>query len=537
MDNKWWHNKVVYQIYPRSFNDTTGNGVGDLQGIIKKLDYLKYLGVDIIWLSPVYKSPMKDNGYDISNYREIDQIFGTMDDMEQLIQKAKMVDISIVMDLVVNHTSDQHPWFIDAKSNKHSKYRDFYIWRDQPNDIESIFGGSAWEFDEATNQYYFHLFTKEQPDLNWDNPTLRKTIYEMINWWLDKGIAGFRLDVIDLIGKDPDNNITFNGPNLHTYIKEMSEQTFIPHNAVTVGEAWGASIEDGIQYSNPNNNELSMIFQFEHISANWHPVYNKFKTVPMHRKTLKKILYKWQTGIKDQGWNSLFFNNHDLARVNSRWGNDGIYNELCCKAFSTVIHFMKGTPYVYQGEEIGMTNVKYQHISDYNDVEIHNRYHEYVIEKKAMTQTEFMQQVHLNGRDNARTPMQWDKSLNGGFSTGTPWLKPNSNYIFINADDNLKNDHSVLHHYKKIIEYRKSDAYKDVITYGEFKPLDTDYDNLVLYERHYKDTHLLIAVNLGESSVSFKCKKTIKEILINTGNIKYFKTVTLKAYESLVISY
>jgi glycosidase len=537
MENKWWHNKVVYQIYPRSFNDTTGNGVGDIQGIIEKLDYLKRLGVDIIWLSPVYESPMKDNGYDISDYQKIDPLFGTMEDMETLIQKARLVNISIVMDLVVNHTSDQHPWFLEAKEDINSPYRDYYIWRDEPNEIESVFGGSAWAYDETTKQYYFHLFTKEQPDLNWNNPDLRQSIYDMINWWLNKGVAGFRLDVIDLIGKDPDHLITSNGPNLHKYIQEMSRQTFIPHDAITVGETWGATIEDAIQYSHPDHQELSMIFQFEHITANWHPVYNKFKTLPIHRKTLKNILYKWQTELKEGAWNSLFLNNHDLARVNSRWGNDGIYNDLSCKAFSTMIHFMKGTPYIYQGEEIGMTNVKYQHIDDYNDVEIHNRYKEYVIEKKVMTQSEFMQQVHLNGRDNARTPIQWNKSLNGGFSTGTPWLKPNSNYIFINVEDNLSNPNSVFYHYQKLIAYRKSDTYKDVITYGDFKPLNTNYDNLILYERHHLDQHLLIGVNLGETSVSFELKHDIKEILVNTGHIDYFKTVTLKAYESLVISY
>lgn len=537
MKKKWWHNKIVYQIYPRSFLDTTGNGIGDLQGIISKLDYLKLLGIDIIWLSPVYESPMKDNGYDISNYQAIDPLFGSMDDMDELIKKAKALDISIVMDLVVNHTSDQHIWFKEAKKGKDNPYRDYYIWRDEPNDIGSIFGGNAWEYDEASNQYYFHLFTKEQPDLNWQNPKLRQEVHNLVNWWLEKGVRGFRLDVIDLVGKDVDNHITGNGPDLHKFIREMSEATFIPHDAVTVGETWGASVEDALQYSNPDNNELSMIFQFEHISDSWHPEFGKFKAEPMKRSRIKEILYKWQTDLDENAWNSLFLNNHDLARVNSRWGNDGRYNALCCKAFSTMIHFMKGTPYIYQGEEIGMTNVKYQLITDYNDVETHNFYKEYVIDRAVMTHSEFMSQLHLNGRDNARTPMQWDATLNSGFSSNTPWLKPNTNYYFINVEENLKVKNSVFHHYQELINFRKDSRYSDLIIYGKFIPVDTEYEDLVLYERRYDNQRLLVAVNLGENSVSFDFDHKIQDILINTGNVEYFKTVTLKGYESLVLSY
>ncbi|MCF7925035.1 MAG: alpha-glucosidase [Candidatus Izimaplasma sp.] len=537
MQTKWWHNKVVYQIYPKSFNDTTGDGIGDIKGIIEKLEYLCFLGIDIIWLSPVYESPMKDNGYDIANYQKIDPSFGTMADMEQLIYEAKKHDISIVMDLVINHTSDQHPWFIKAKKNKRNKYRDYYIWRDEATDIGSVFGGSAWEFDETTDQYYFHLFTKEQPDLNWQNKKMRHDMYDMINWWFDKGIRGFRLDVIDLIGKDIDNNITANGPRLHPLIKEMSNATFQKHDAFTVGETWGASVDEAALYSNPSQQELSMIFQFEHITLNWHPEFNKFKTTPLNRLALKNILYKWQTEIHPNAWNSLFFNNHDLGRVTSRWGNDGIYNEQCAKAFATVLHMMKGTPFVYQGEEIAMTNVKYQHIDDYNDIEIHNRYHEYVIERQVMGQKEFMQQVYLNGRDNARTPMQWDKSINGGFSIGSPWLRPNSNYLFINVDDNLKQKNSVFYHYQKLIQLRKSDNYGNTLTYGSFIPKTTEYDNLFLFERHYEEKRIIVAVNLGEQSVSFNWENSIDEILINTGQIDYFKTVTLNAYDALVFAY
>jgi glycosidase len=536
MEKKWWHNKVVYQVYPRSFYDSNNDGVGDINGITMKLDYLESLGIDIIWLSPVYQSPMKDNGYDISDYYQIDPLFGDMKDMENLIAEAKKRNISIMMDLVVNHTSDFHNWFKESIKSKDNPYRDYYIWRDHPNELESIFGGSAWEYSDQTNQYYLHLFTKEQPDLNWENQTLRNEINQMISWWFEKGIAGFRLDVIEFIGKKPDQLITANGPKLHTYIKEMSKSTFIPHDAITVGEAWGASLKDGQLYSDPKNNELSMIFQFEHITDNWHPVYNKFKTTKPNIRNIREIMYKWQIG-NNNGWNSLFWNNHDLARVNSRWGNDGMYNEKCAKAYATALHFMKGTPYIYQGEEIAMTNVKYQHIDDYNDVEIHNRYKEYVIEEKSISQQEFMQNVYLNGRDNARTPMQWNKTTNAGFSKATPWLRTNPNYLFINVEDNLQQQNSVFYHYRKLIQLRKSTQYSDVMVYGDFQPINTSYDSLFLYERYNDHQRLLVAVNLSEDTVSFDFNHEIKDILINTGNVHYFKTITLGAYDSIVISY
>lgn len=537
MEKKWWHNNVIYQIYPKSFNDTTGNGIGDIQGIIEKLEYLCYLGVDILWLSPVYESPMKDNGYDISNYQKIDPVFGSMADMEQLIKEAKKHDIGIIMDLVINHTSDQHPWFLEAKKAKDNAYRDYYIWKDSPTDMESVFGGSAWTYDEVTDQHYFHLFAEEQPDLNWDNKAMRKDIYDMINWWLDKGIKGFRLDVIELIGKDIDKGVTSNGKRLHPRLQTLAKDTFNKYDAFTVGETWSASIDDARLYTDPKRKELSTIFQFEHITLNWDKTYNKFKTTPLDRKALKDVLYKWQKELPENAWNSLFFNNHDLGRVTSRWGNDGRYNEKCAKAFATVLHMMKGIPFVYQGEEIAMTNVKYQHIDDYNDIEIHNRHREYVIEQQAMTQHEFLSQVYLNGRDNARTPMQWDKSNNGGFTTGTPWLRPNNNYLFINVDDNLKNKQSVFYHYQKLIKLRHSEDYGDTLVYGAFIPCETTYDNLFLFERHHKEKRLLIAVNLGESSVSFEWERNVDDIIVNTGNIDYFKSITLNAYDALVFSY
>lgn len=392
MIKKWWHKSVVYQIYPRSFKDTNNDGIGDIQGIIEKLDYLATLGIDVIWLSPVYKSPMVDNGYDISDYQDIDEIFGSLDDMDQLIKEANQRGIKIVMDLVVNHTSDKHPWFLEAKKSIDNPYRDYYIWRNEDNGLRSIFGGSAWEYDENTKQYYFHNFAKEQPDLNWENPQVRNEIYEMINWWLKRGISGFRLDVIDLIGKEVDKKIIADGPKLHELIQEMNQHTFGNYDALTVGETWSATPESAKLYSDPKRNELNMIFQFEHMTLDWGK-HGKWTPIDLDFIKLKQILSKWQTEI-NPGWNSLFWCNHDLPRIVSRWGNDGKYREESAKLFAIILHFMKGTPYIYQGEEIGMTNVKFPNLSDYNDVEIHGTYQDFVLEQKLLSHDEFMQGVY-----------------------------------------------------------------------------------------------------------------------------------------------
>lgn len=441
MEKKWWHQSVVYQVYPRSFQDTNGDGIGDLQGVISRLGYLSYLGIDTIWLSPVYESPNDDNGYDISDYQAIMAEFGTMADMEQLISEAKKRGIKIIMDLVVNHTSDEHVWFVEARKNKDNPYRDYYIWRDPlngdvPNQLRSIFSGSAWQLDEATGQYYLHLYSKKQPDLNWENEKVRQEIHQMMNFWIEKGIGGFRMDVIDTIGKLPDQGIINNGPKLHEYLQEMNQATFGDKDLMTVGETWGATTEIAKLYSDPKRNELSMIFQFEHVGLDQQKGKDKWDLQPLSISELKKVLSKWQTSLGEEGWNSLFWNNHDLPRIISRWGNDQEYREESGKMFAILLHMMKGTPYIYQGEEIGMTNYPISDISEVEDIESINMYHERLA--AGYSKEEILRSINAKGRDNARTPMQWDNSENAGFTTGTPWLHINPNHQEINVENVLK---------------------------------------------------------------------------------------------------
>ena len=380
--SKWWHKSVVYQIYPKSFMDSNNDGIGDINGIIQKLDYLKYLGVDVLWLSPVYKSPMDDNGYDISDYEDIASEFGNMEDVEKLLAEAKKRDLKVIMDLVVNHTSDEHPWFIESRKSKDNEYRDFYIWRDsveggEPNDVKSFFSGSAWEYDEDTKQYYLHMFSKKQPDLNWDNEKVRSKIYDMMNFWIDKGVSGFRMDVIELIGKDIDNKLLACTENTHKYIREMNKNTFGKKDLMTVGETGGVTIETAKLYSNPKREELDMVFQFQHIALDEQEGKSKWDLKELDLLELKKVFSIWQTDLKDEGWNSLYWNNHDQPRIVSRWGNDSSkYRERSAKMLATLLHMMKGTPYIYQGEEIGMTNMEFESISDYKDIETRNLYKE-----------------------------------------------------------------------------------------------------------------------------------------------------------------
>ena len=409
MERQWWHSSVVYQIYPRSFKDSNGDGIGDINGIREKLDYLKELGIDVIWLSPVYKSPNDDNGYDISDYYDIMDEFGTMEDMDNLLKEANERGIKILMDLVVNHTSDEHKWFIEAKKSKDNEYRDYYIWRDsvdgnEPNDLGSTFSGSAWQYDETTGQYYLHLFSKKQPDLNWENGKVRNEVYKMMNFWVDKGIGGFRMDVIDLIGKVPDEMITGNGPKLHEYLQEMNKAALEGKDLLTVGETWGATPDVAKLYSNPERKELSMVFQFEHIGLDQIEGKEKWDVKSLELLDLKKVLSKWQTELERQGWNSLFWNNHDLPRIVSRWGNDKEYRIESAKMLATLLHGMKGTPYIYQGEELGMTNVRFDDINDYNDIESLNMYKDRL--SKGYSHNEIMESIYAKGRDNARTPMQ-----------------------------------------------------------------------------------------------------------------------------------
>lgn len=500
MQKYWWHKATIYQIYPKSFMDSNGDGIGDLKGITSKLEYLQKLGITALWLSPVYDSPMDDNGYDIANYEAIADIFGDMSDMDELLVEAKKRDIQIVMDLVVNHTSDEHAWFIEARENPEGPERDFYIWRDEPNELTSIFSGSAWEYDETSGQYYLHFFSKKQPDLNWENPQLRQKVYEMMNFWIDKGIGGFRMDVIDMIGKIPDQLIDTNGPRLHDYIKEMNQASFGKHDLLTVGETWGATPEIAKQYSNPDNQELSMVFQFEHIGLQHKPDSPKWEyEKELDVSALKAIFNKWQTELElGQGWNSLFWNNHDLPRILSMWGDTGVYREKSAKALAILLHLMRGTPYIYQGEEIGMTNYPFRTLEELNDIESLN-YAKEALEKGASLES-IMDQIRQVGRDNARTPMQWDASKNAGFSTSDKtWLPVNPNYKDINVESALANPESIFYTYQKLVVLRKT---QDWLVDADFELLETA-TKVFAYIRKTEDSSYLVVVNLSDQEQDF----------------------------------
>lgn len=494
---KWWQETVVYQIYPRSFKDSNGDGVGDLKGIEEKLDYLEDLGIGAIWLSPVCKSPQDDNGYDISDYRDIDPMFGTLEDMERLIQKAGEHHIRIIMDLVLNHSSDEHPWFVEAKKGKDNPYHDYYVWRDGeegvlPNEMRAAFGGPAWEWVPELGQYYFHQFSVKQPDLNWENPKLRREIYDMILWWMEKGVGGFRLDVIDQIAKEPDRGITGNGPRLHEFLRELSRETFQKGDLITVGEAWGANPERARLYSNPDGSEFSMVFQFEHICLDQEEGGEKWDLAPLPFVKLKKVLGKWQSELHGVGWNSLFWDNHDLPRIVSRWGNDREYRTKSAKMLATVLHGLGGTPYIYQGEELGMTNVQYA-MEDYRDIETLNLYKERL--ERGYSKDGIMKSIHAKGRDNARTPMQWSDETNAGFTQGTPWIKVNPNYKEINAESQVTDGNSVFSYYKKLIGLRKE---YDVFIDGEYQAVMEEDENIFAYRRVADGEELLVVCNFFE---------------------------------------
>ncbi len=544
MDKKWWKESVVYQVYPRSFNDSNGDGIGDLRGIIEKLDYLKELGIDVIWLSPVYKSPNDDNGYDISDYEDIMDEFGTMEDMDDLIQEGNKRGIKILMDLVVNHTSDEHKWFIEAKKSKDNPYRDYYIWRDpvngeEPNDLRSTFSGSAWQYDETTGQYYLHLFSKKQPDLNWENEEVRNRIYKMMNFWIDKGIGGFRMDVIELIGKIPDKKVTHNGPKLHEYIREMNKKTFGGKDLLTVGETWGCTTEIAKKYSNPDDSELSMIFQFEHILLDQQSGKEKWDLKPLELLDLKKALSRWQVELEGTGWNSLFWNNHDVPRIVSRWGNDKEYRVESAKMLATLLHGMKGTPYIYQGEELGMTNVRFESLEDYKDIETLNMYNER--KKQGYTHEEIMLSIYTKGRDNARTPMQWNDSQNAGFTSGQPWLKVNPNYKEINAESQLKDENSIFNYYKKLIKIRKSNP---VVVYGKYELMLEENKEIFAYTRTLENEMLLVICNFTGNETEFVLERKFefksKELLISNYNVNEndpIDSIELKPYESRIYKF
>lgn len=498
-EKDWWKKAVIYQVYPRSFQDSNGDGIGDIQGLIGRLLYLEKLGIDCIWLSPVCKSPQDDNGYDISDYQDIDPMFGTLEDMEQLLAEAEKHGIGILMDLVLNHSSDEHRWFKEAVKSRENVYHDYYVWRDgvegkYPNDMRSVFGGPAWQWVPKLQQYYFHQFSVKQPDLNWENPKVRREIYDMINWWLDKGVAGFRLDVIDQIAKDPELKVTCNGPRLHEFIRELSRETFQRGHYLTVGEAWGADVERAKLYSAPDGSEFSMVFQFEHICLDQVPGKEKWDLAPLPFLKLKEVMEKWQTELYGCGWNSLFWNNHDLPRIVSRWGNDGLYREESAKMLALLLHGMQGTPFIYQGEELGMTNVRYAP-EDYRDIETVNLYRERL--EAGYSLESVMESIYAKSRDNARTPMQWDDSENAGFTKGTPWIKVNPNYQTINAAEQMARGTSVWNFYRQLIEFRKRYS---VFADGRFTLLCRENPQIFAYTRESETERLLVVCNFfGES--------------------------------------
>ena len=557
MEKRWWKESVVYQIYPRSFCDSNGDGIGDLNGITSKLDYLKELGVDVIWLSPVYKSPNDDNGYDISDYQDIMDEFGTMEDFDRMLATAHEKGIKIMMDLVVNHTSDEHKWFIESRKSTDNPYRDYYIWRPAkedgslPNNWGSCFSGPAWEYDKTTDMYFLHLFSKKQPDLNWDNPVVRREVFDMMNWWLEKGVDGFRMDVISLISKEqpelPDKepgingyatfNVSANGPHVHEYLQEMRQKALNNADTITVGECSGVTLEEAKKYARSDEKELNMVFQFEHMDVDSDEKAGKWTTRKMDLRDLKKILTRWQKGLQDIAWNSLYWENHDQPRSVSRFGNDSDeYREISAKMLATCIHMMQGTPYVYQGEELGMTNCPFNTLENFRDLESINAFHE-LTEQGKMTEEEMMAAIGYKGRDNARTPMQWDDSANAGFSdaSATPWIMVNPNYTKINAKDQVSREDSVFKYYQKLIKLRHE---SDLIVYGTYDLILDDDKDIYAYIRTLGDEKLIVYCNFSENTreVELPEEFTDGKILIsNYNDAKVSEKITLRPYEAIVI--
>ena len=549
MKKAWWKEAVVYQIYPRSFCDSNGDGIGDLNGITSKLDYLKELGVDVIWLSPVYKSPNDDNGYDISDYEDIMTEFGTMDDFDKMLAAAHERGIKIVMDLVVNHTSDEHPWFVESRSSKDNEKRDYYIWKEgkdgkEPTNWGSAFSGPAWKYDEKTDMYYLHLFSVKQPDLNWENPKVRKEVFDMMTRWCEKGIDGFRMDVISLISKPEgypdakvvglygDMGICANGPKVHDYLKEMNEKVLSKFDIMTVGETAGVTLEEAKKYANTDGSELNMVFQFEHMDLDGGEKF-KWSTKPMPLVPLKENLSKWQKGLDGVAWNSLYFCNHDQPRIVSRLGDESdAYRELSAKCIATCLHMMQGTPYVYQGEELGMTNTVFNSVDDFRDLESVNAYRE-LVESGLYTDGDMFPKIAHKSRDNARTPMQWDASENAGFTTGTPWIAVNPNYKKINVADQLKREDSVFHYYQKLIRLRKEN---EIIVYGNYELLLPEDENIFAYTRTLDNKKLLVVCNFSKSEQKFDFSGYENaKVLISNYNRDAREDGILKPYEATVL--
>lgn len=554
MEKRWWKESVVYQIYPRSFCDSNGDGIGDLNGITGKLDYLKELGIDVIWLSPVYKSPNDDNGYDISDYQAIMDEFGTMEDFDRMLATAHEKGIKIMMDLVVNHTSDEHKWFIESRKSTDNPYRDYYIWRPAkedgslPNNWGSCFSGPAWEYDKTTDMYFLHLFSKKQPDLNWDNPAVRQDVFDMMNWWLKKGVDGFRMDVISLISKEPGLpdketgingyatfNVSANGPHVHEYLQEMRQKALTNADTITVGECSGVTLEEAKKYARSDEKELNMVFQFEHMDVDSDEKAGKWTTRKMELRNLKKILTRWQKGLQDIAWNSLYWENHDQPRSVSRFGNDSDeYREISAKMLATCIHMMQGTPYVYQGEELGMTNCPFNTLDNFRDLESINAFHE-LTEQGKMTEEDMMAAIGYKGRDNARTPMQWDDSAYAGFSTTNPWIMVNPNYTKINAKDQVNREDSVFKYYQKLIKLRHE---SELIVYGTYDLILDDDKDIYAYIRTLGDEKLIVYCNFSENTREVELPEEFvnKKVLIsNYSDAKANQKITLRPYEAIVI--
>lgn len=554
MEKDWWKKSVVYQIYPRSFCDSNGDGIGDLNGITGKLDYLKELGADVIWLSPVYESPNDDNGYDISDYQAVMKNFGTMADFDRMLEEIHARGMKLVMDLVVNHTSDEHPWFQESRKSKDNLYRDYYIWKKpkegkEPNNWGSCFGGPAWEYEESSGEYYLHLFSVKQPDLNWENPQVRREVYRMMNWWLDKGVDGFRMDVISLISKDPDFpdgpagitgyaafNYCANGPRVHEYLQEMRREVLDGRDTITVGECSGVTLEEALKYASCDGKELSMVFQFEHVDLDFDEKGNKWTDRKCRLTELKEVLSRWQTGLYGKAWNSLFWCNHDQPRVVSRFGNDSPeYREVSAKMLAVCLHMMQGTPYIYQGEELGMTNVPFKGIADFRDLDSINAYWE-LTGKGIFKEEEMLRFLRYKSRDNARTPMQWDASPNAGFTEGEPWIMVNPNYGEINAADQIGREDSVFSFYKELVKLRKE---KPVIVNGEYRLLDPESEDVFVYERSFHEEHLLVVCSFAEKELLWRLQEKMagqaaKRVIGNYEGQQWGPELMLRPYEASV---
>ena len=554
MEKKWWKESVVYQVYPRSFCDSNGDGIGDLNGITSKLDYLKELGIDVIWLSPVYQSPNDDGGYDISDYQAIMDEFGTMEDFDRLLAAAHERGIKIVMDLVVNHSSDEHKWFIESRKSVDNPYRDYYIWRPAkedgslPNNWGSCFSGPAWEYDKTTDMYYLHLFSKKQPDLNWENPVVRQEVYDMMNWWLEKGVDGFRMDVISLISKAPGlpdyepestgyaaYNAGANGPRVHEFLQEMREKALNNANTMTVGECAGVTLEEAKKYARSDGKELNMVFQFEHMEADFDEKTGKWTTKKLDLRVLKEILTRWQKGLQDIAWNSLYWENHDQPRSVSRFGNDSDqYREISAKMLATCVHMMQGTPYVYQGEELGMTNCPFNKLENLRDLESINAFHE-LTEQGKISEEDMLAAINYKGRDNARTPMQWDDSAYAGFSTAEPWIMVNPNYTKINAKDQVSREDSVFKYYQKLIRLRHN---SDLIVYGTYDLILDDDKDIYAYTRTLGDEKLIVYCNFSENTREVELPEEFtngKIFISNYDDAAVNEKITLRPYEAIVI--